>query len=140
MLFLAAGQIRPMDSDPDLWIRDLAGARDFNLNFSLIPLSGKQPSGYESFPAMAVTDQFGQWDNHSWPGKIISDTDFEKQKAELVAEGNLNKDFPEEFSSYGGWKELRFESTGFFHMHFDGQGWWFVDPEGFAFLASEWIA
>ncbi|MDR1779149.1 MAG: beta-galactosidase, partial [Tannerella sp.] len=37
---------------------------------------------------------------------------------------------------YGGLKALRFEATGFFRVHHDGKRWWFVDPEGYAFLSA----
>jgi len=39
-----------------------------------------------------------------------------------------------ELSRYGGWLAKRFEAAGFFRTHHDGQRWWLVDPDGYAFL------
>jgi hypothetical protein len=39
------------------------------------------------------------------------------------------------FDRYGGWKAVRFTAGGFFRIHFDGQRWWLVTPEGNAFLS-----
>jgi len=36
---------------------------------------------------------------------------------------------------FGGWKDRRFEATGFFRTEHDGQRWWLVTPEGNAFLS-----
>ena len=38
-------------------------------------------------------------------------------------------------SSYGSAKHIKFEAKGFFYLHEDDQRWWFVDPEGHAYLA-----
>lgn len=39
-----------------------------------------------------------------------------------------------ELSQYGGWKAKRFAATGFFRTQHDGERWWLVDPDGYAFL------
>lgn len=36
---------------------------------------------------------------------------------------------------YGGWQDLKLIKTGFFHTEHDGKRWWFVSPEGQAFLS-----
>ncbi len=36
---------------------------------------------------------------------------------------------------FGGWTAKRFEATGFFRTQHDGNRWWFVTPEGNAFLS-----
>ena len=36
---------------------------------------------------------------------------------------------------FGGWKEKKLTETGFFHTEHDGDRWWFVTPEGHAFLS-----
>ena len=40
-----------------------------------------------------------------------------------------------DFDSYGGWKGKKLTKTGFFHTENDGKRWWFVTPEGNAFLS-----
>ena len=37
---------------------------------------------------------------------------------------------------YGGWKNLRFESTGFFHVSLEDGIWWAVTPQGNAFVSK----
>lgn len=44
----------------------------------------------------------------------------------------LNKN---DFDKYGGWKKKKFYKTGFFRTHFDNNRWWFVTPEGNAFIS-----
>ena len=44
----------------------------------------------------------------------------------------LNKN---DFDKYGGWKKKKFYKTGFFRTRFDNNRWWFVTPEGNAFLS-----
>ena len=46
--------------------------------------------------------------------------------------GNL---FSYEYDRYGGWAAKRLTKTGFFHTENDGRRWWFVTPEGNAFLS-----
>ena len=36
---------------------------------------------------------------------------------------------------YGGWRAIKLSKTGFFHTEHDGNRWWFVTPEGHAFLS-----
>jgi hypothetical protein len=37
---------------------------------------------------------------------------------------------------YGGWKNLKFESTGFFHVTMQDGVWWLVSPQGNAFISK----
>jgi hypothetical protein len=36
---------------------------------------------------------------------------------------------------FGGWKKKTFEATGFFRTEHDGNRWWFVTPDGNAFIS-----
>lgn len=40
-----------------------------------------------------------------------------------------------ELDRFGGWKGKKFEATGFFRTEHDGRRWWFVTPEGSAFIS-----
>jgi len=40
-----------------------------------------------------------------------------------------------DFDFYGGWTAIKLTKTGFFHTEHDGNRWWFVTPEGHAFLS-----
>ncbi len=110
---------------------------DFEPEFNIdtIFLSNEIPVIHDE-PGTAVVDQYGQWNSRDWPGKTHNETEFAAGKDELthLAAGEIN--FEDDLSRFGGWKNLRFDSTGFFHTHFDGNRWWFVDPDGFAFLSN----
>lgn len=98
-----------------------------------IYLTNEEP---EPFPPVTepVVDKFGQWTIKDWPGKTKSE-----QELETLLEGQLasaqTTAFPENWSKYGGWKEKKFEATGFFRTHHDGNRWWLVDPEGYVFVS-----
>jgi len=98
-----------------------------------IYLSTSLPETYPT-PEVPLTDQFGQWARKDWSGKIKSDNElktlFEKQLKDAQT-----ATFPENYSKYGGWKNKKFEATGFFRTHHDGNRWWMVDPDGYAFVS-----
>ncbi|MFL3657219.1 MAG: hypothetical protein ACJ07L_04065 [Opitutales bacterium] len=41
---------------------------------------------------------------------------------------------PGELDRFGGWKDRKFEATGFFRVEKDSR-WWLVTPDGHAFLS-----
>jgi len=41
---------------------------------------------------------------------------------------------PAELTKYGGWKGLKLDSTGYYHVTKQGDQWWAVDPSGHAFI------
>jgi len=68
---------------------------------------------------------------------------FVKTTATTAAAGMLASSIPgctgnflsEEYDKYGGWTGKKLTKTGFFHTEHDGSRWWFVTPEGNAFLS-----
>jgi hypothetical protein len=80
-------------------------------------------------------DEFGQWNQKDWPGKVhtIKELSDNMMALELSVK---DASFPKQWSRFGGWGDLKFRSTGFFRVHHDGKRWWFVDPEGYAFLSA----
>ncbi|MDR2763762.1 MAG: beta-galactosidase [Tannerella sp.] len=97
-------------------------------------LTDELPPNYEA-PQQKYVDRFGQWTMRDWPGKIKSETEL-KQKMVQVEKSAAKATYPKGWSRYGGLKALRFESTGFFRVQHDGRRWWFVDPDGYAFLSA----
>ena len=90
----------------------------------------------EPFPPVEnkVVDKLGQWAEKEWTGKIKNENELKLiLENQLIAAGNSS--FPKNWSKYGGWKEKKFEATGFFRTQNDGKRWWLVDPEGFAFVS-----
>lgn len=107
-------------------------ARSFEI--SKLALSESVPSfNYAYTP---YVDQLGQLSWKSWEGKL---RDREELAAALhdeweeLQQGNQALD---NWSQYGGWKSLRFAATGYFRTHFDGDRWWFVDPDGYALFST----
>lgn len=96
-------------------------------------LTKELPAPYPT-PEIPLTDKFGQWARKDWPGKIKTEEEL-KEVLNQQFENAGTATFPENWSKYGGWKEKKFETTGFFHTHNDGKRWWLVDPDGFAFVS-----
>lgn len=85
--------------------------------------------------AFPVVDQFGQWAGKEWAGKIASEEELKGNLEKLQAEV-AGSTFPKDWSRYGGLKKKKFQSSGFFYTHHDGERWWLVDPEGAAFISA----
>jgi Beta-galactosidase len=89
---------------------------------------------YEYAP---YVDELGQYKAREWQGKtqdvqeLVSFLQTEREKAM-----EASRDDEDKYGSYGGWKGLKFEATGYFRTERDGQNWWFVDPEGYALFSS----
>ncbi len=81
-----------------------------------------------------MLDSIGQWKQRDFKDKI---SDLESMKEYLI--GEAAKDVPpresQTLSQYGGIKAKRFESNGFFQTKHDGERWYLVDPEGYAFYS-----
>jgi len=71
-------------------------------------------------PEKPVVDEFGQWAVKDYKGKVVSSDDLVNQlkRLEKIAE---DASFPEDWSQYGGWKEKKFDATGFFHVKKEGE-------------------
>jgi len=86
-------------------------------------------------PKGPLLDEFGQSTLHDWVAKTRSESELiERLKSQL--ETAPHRRFPESYSRWGGWKELRFEAKGYFRTHHDGKRWWLVDPDGYAFWST----
>jgi len=86
-------------------------------------------------PKGPLLDEFGQSRLHEWATKTRSEKELIERLKSQLEEASRSR-FPESYSRWGGWKELKFEATGFFRTHHDGKRWWLVDPDGYAFWSS----
>ena len=86
-------------------------------------------------PKGPLLDELGQSALHEWPTKSRSAEEV-TERLRAQAEEAEGQELPEVFTRWGGWKELRFEGTGFFRTHHDGKRWWLVDPDGCAFWSA----
>nr|WP_144922164.1 beta-galactosidase [Paenibacillus bovis] len=78
-------------------------------------------------------DKFGQLLERDWPEKMKTETEvtsYLQQQLEIVKKEDT------EIGQFGGWKKLQFAATGFFRTEYDGENWWFVDPEGYALFST----
>ncbi|MFV0590793.1 MAG: beta-galactosidase [Draconibacterium sp.] len=96
-------------------------------------LTNEEP---QPFPPVdePVVDKFGQWTAKNWPGKIQNEAELDSLLKNQLKAAQTSS-FPKNWSKYGGWKQKKFEATGFFRTHNDGTRWWLVDPEGYAFVS-----
>jgi hypothetical protein len=81
-------------------------------------------------------DEIGQLLGKDWPGKTPS---IERLSADLktnMEQSQESDGLRSDLGDFGGWKGLKFESSGYFRTEFDGERWWFVDPEGFALFST----
>lgn len=84
-----------------------------------------------------VLDELGQYRNRNWKGKVESISCL----SQILREENekasyLPFQFPAGYSRYGGYLGKRFNAAGFFRTAFDGNRWWLVDPDGYAFFSN----
>lgn len=95
----------------------------------------------DTLPDMTVigepmVDEMGQWVQKNWNTKTGSVKDMTDYLHEEHRRAQVDNQYPEGWSKYGGWTELKFDATGYFHTHHDGNRWWLVDPEGYAFFST----
>ena len=107
----------------------------FEPKFKLASISIRKdkPAPYPAIDK-PIIDQFGQWKLKDWKGKVKNEEELISKNQELkkLAQSAI---FPKDWSKYGGWKNKKFKSTGFFRTHHDGTRWWLVDPDGYGFLS-----
>ena len=107
----------------------------FTPDFEIASISLREnlPKPYPK-PDEPLVDKFGQWERKDWPGKTRNEEELKQVNDSLL---NLarNAKMPSGWDKYGGWKQKHFKSTGYFRTQYDGRRWWFVDPDGNAFLS-----
>ena len=86
-----------------------------------------EPLATPLLPKGPLLDELGQSTLHDWPAKTRSADELVGRLRKQHAEADDQK-APEQFSKWGGWREKRFDATGYFHTQHDGQRWWLVDP------------
>lgn len=108
-------------------------ARKFTV--SGLQLARSEPEfNYDRKPYL---DELGQLSWKDWPGKTRSAADMiSVLQEELAGERKNLQEFEWPTGRYGGWKNLRFEATGYFRTEFDGTNWWFVDPDGYVLFSA----
>ncbi len=101
---------------------------DVKVRFENFVLTDEKPEEFP-LPEKKMADEFGQWKEKDWPGKVHS---FEELKARLKAsEGKAEYPFPE-WNRWGGDGNRKLkEGTGYFSTFKSKDGrWHLVDPDG----------
>jgi hypothetical protein len=86
-------------------------------------------------PDAPIVDELGQLNGYEWPTKTHS---FQEMAARLTAEYERAKQPQPPLpgrSRFGGFAGKHFAATGWFRTEHDGQRWWLVDPDGYAFFS-----
>lgn len=84
-------------------------------------------------PKGKLIDELGQSAVRNWDGKSKSREDVTQRLTSQLSEQN---EWPPHFSRWGGWLDKKFRATGFFRTEHDGQRWWLVDPDGYAYWSA----
>ncbi len=153
----AVDQNRWMFQREGAWLKPLAGGARVNLervdrmmysvlraggrpshwcltNFTATP--GEVPRLVDLIlPKGALLDELGQSRLHEWRAKSRSRAEV-TERLKKQAAAAATQSFPAQYTKFGGWKEKRFEATGFFRTQRDGKRWWLVDPEGYAYWSA----
>lgn len=110
-----------------VWL-DGASAGDASVVISDLRLHGTASARRESF--FPFIDEYGQYVHADWPGKIRSDSDFARSRAEEKRDLAAFPG-PTDRSKFGGWASgPQLRATGNFYVIKRDGKWWLVDPEG----------
>src|SRR5699024_353084 len=108
-------------------IETIPSTQDRQFEISNIHLRKDEPEF--NYERQTYVDDLGQLNDKQWTGKTESIDLLKDDLQDALQYYKNNPPIDKMVSQYGGWKELRFKSTGFFRTEFDGTNWWFVDPE-----------
>lgn len=86
-----------------------------------------------NLPLDRMVDEFGQYANADWPGKLKSSADFTARLAEEQADLKAWPGLPDR-DRYGGWTQgPTLKAAGFFRVEKVDGKWWLVTPDGHLF-------
>lgn len=81
-------------------------------------------------PLDGIVDQFGQYANADWPGKLKNVSEFAKRLASERKELKSRRALPDR-DRFGGWdRRPKLKASGFFRTEKVRNKWWLVTPEG----------
>lgn len=86
-------------------------------------------------PKGPLLDELGQYTLQDWQTRSRSAAEVTARLQAQYAAASGHQ-LPEHTSRWGGWLGRRFEASGFFSTINDGQRWWLVDPDGYAFWSA----
>lgn len=114
-------------------IETIPSTTERNFEISNVHLRTDEPEFI--YEKQVYIDELGQLKDKEWDGKVESIEFLKNNLQQELEDYKKNPLIDESSSVYGGWKKLKFESTGFFRTEYDGTNWWFVDPDGYAMFS-----
>lgn len=96
-------------------------------------VSDEEPAGIHA--DHPIVDSLGQRMGYEWPTKTHSFDEMAARLRKELQEADQDKESARPVSRYGGYLAKRFEATGWFRTQHDGNRWWLVDPDGYAFFS-----
>ncbi len=83
----------------------------------------------------AIIDEYGQYTETDWLGKVKTPDDFKRHLAEEERDLQAHPSIPE-YDEFGGWKDgPQLPATGYFRTEKVNGKWWLVTPKGTLFLS-----
>jgi hypothetical protein len=113
-----------MDNPPD----------NSNIEIYSITLTKEKPVEKVIEPTLLV-DKFGQWIPVEWDNKIHTIKELEEAWSRDDSILNVQSKILER-SKYGGFLKKKYKATGYFRTQKINNRWWFIDPDGYQFLAT----
>ncbi len=99
----------------------------------IVPFTYDQQFDYPQQTSFPFVDQYGQYLQGKYPGKLNNAQQWQKREQQELADLRANP-APENRSKWGGWlKGPKQKATGYFYTKQIDDKWWFVDPEGYLF-------
>lgn len=87
-------------------------------------------------PNGSLLDELGQSTIHQWPGKTKTIEEMSTRLQKQLKEAPDQK-WPDTFTQWGGQTKNKLtQGSGFFATHHDGNRWWLVEPDGYAFWSA----
>lgn len=83
-----------------------------------------------------MVDEFGQWIGYENDMTIHSKQELISRLRQEYERAKVDHSYPDGWSKYGGYKNLKFDKTGYFHLKKTKDRWWLVDPDGYAFYSN----
>lgn len=113
---------------------DLSGAQPFEAGeYAVVetrPVRYHELFGYPAKTELPFIDNYGQFKQGNWAGKIADDAGFALRRGAEEADLEANPR-PKDWNKWGGWANgPTFPATGYFHVRIVDGKWWFIDPEG----------
>jgi hypothetical protein len=127
-----SGPYRPLQSVTGMSVSMQYPLRGASLEIRSIGVTRDSP-GDAMLENRPLVDQFGQWIDGVWEGKVSS---IEQLQRGWSREESALRRSANHYCRYGGYVNTKARATGFFRVEQINGKWWFVDPDGHLFFST----